>query len=144
MAEHELDSDPKLIARIIHIALALGVALTFAILFFVRDSGGEVGGETASLFRWLTYISLALATVATMLMRSRMPAPGPESTASEWWSENQPRAVVIWAMSEGVALAGIVFGFVAGELELMVLAVLFGLGLLFVHRPSRLEGERRL
>jgi hypothetical protein len=144
MAEQGLDSDPKLIARIIHMALSLGVALTFAILFFVREAGGEVGGETASLFRWLTYIFLAGATVATVLMRSRMPAPRPDSTAEQWWGVNQPRAVVIWAMSEGVALAGIVFGWVAGELELMVLGALFGLGLLFVHRPSRLEGERRL
>jgi hypothetical protein len=144
MAEHGLDSDPKLIARVIHIALALGVALTFAILFFVRDAGGEVGGETASLFRWLTYLFLAGATAATILMRSRMPAPHPDSTAEQWWAANQPRAMVIWAMAEGVALAGIVFGWVAGELELMVLGVLFGLGLLFIHRPARLEGERRL
>jgi hypothetical protein len=65
--------------------------------------------------------------------RRRDVAPG------EWWSENLPKAVVVWALAEAGGLVGIILGWIIGDATLLALGAAVSLALLVTSRPARLE-----
>jgi len=138
--------DPKLVARIIHLAIATGLLLFFAVFFYLRDSGAGLGfsGEQTRVWRLAVYALLVITIVAVFYLRARMPARTLEMSSEVWWTANLPRAVVAWALTEGGGLVAVFVGWLMGSLDLMVLGVALGLGLLFISRPARLEGEHRV
>ncbi len=137
-------------ARIIHGALAVGVLMVFGILAYLRTvSGPAVAGDAAGTLRIVAYAVLAVGIVMTRVMRGRIAAPSPARSRegsgadlAEWWTTTLPKAIVVWALAEGVGMIGIVLGYVIADLTVQVIAVAVGLFLLFLTRPGALEGPR--
>lgn len=138
--------DPKLVARIIHLAIAAGLLVFFAVFLYLREYGAGLGvsGEDARIGRMAVYVLLVVTIGVVFYLRARIPARNREVRPEAWWTANLPRAVVVWAIAEACGLAAIVVGWLTASPDLTVLGAALGLGLLFISRPGRLEGETRL
>ncbi len=127
-------------ARIIHGAIVGGLFLVFAVFVYLRSQAAlEFPADTARALRLAAFVVLAGAVMAAQLLRGRLRALRRGEDSSVWWTENLPKAVVVWAVAEAGGLATIVLGWVIGETMLLALGAAVGLALLFVSRPSRLE-----
>jgi hypothetical protein len=128
------------VARIIHGAVAGGLAVAFAVFLYLRSLMAiEFPAEGARGIRLVGYIVLGSAIVVAQMLRTRIRSPGREDDVSAWWTDNLPKAVLVWAVAEGGGLAVLVLGWVIGDATLLAFGVAVGLALLFVNRPSRLE-----
>lgn len=134
-------ADPRAVARVIHLSLALSVILTFAVFLFLRSRGISGDAGLTDLFRLIGYAIVAAGALVVLFIRSRIPARRADDGVSDWWTDHQARALLAWALAEGAGLAGVVIGWVGDSLEVMVLGVAVSLALLFITRPKRLEGE---
>ncbi len=128
------------LARIIHGAIAGGLAVAFAVFLYLRSQMAVEFPEagTRSL-RLVGYVMLGAAILLAQMLRGRIRPAGRAEDVSRWWTENLPKAVIVWAVAEGGSLGALVVGWVIGDATLLAFAVAVGLALLFVGRPSRLE-----
>jgi len=128
------------VARIIHGAVAGGLAVAFAVFLYLRSQMAIELSETGARgLRLAGYVMLGAAILVAQMLRGRIKPPGRAEQLSEWWTETLPRAVVVWAVAEGGSLGAIVVGWLIGDTTLLAFGVAVGLALLFVSRPSRLE-----
>ncbi|UCC72521.1 MAG: hypothetical protein JSV86_19515 [Gemmatimonadota bacterium] len=130
------------VARIIHGAIAGGLALVFAVFLYLRSQAViEFPAERARGLRLAAYLVLGAAILAAQLLRGRITQPRHGADLSDWWTGSLPKAVVIWAVAEAGGLTSIVLGWLIADTSLLALGVAVGLALLFVSRPSRLESS---
>jgi hypothetical protein len=130
------------LARIVHGAVAGGLAVAFAAFLYLRSQTAiefPVAGVRG--LRLVGYVLLGAAILVAQMLRGRIKPPRQAEEISTWWTENLPRAVIVWAVAEGGSLAAIVLGWVIGDTTLLAVGVAVGLALLFVSRPSRLESS---
>jgi hypothetical protein len=128
------------IARVIHGAVAGGLAVAFAVFLYLRSQMAiEFPEAGARGLRLVGYVMLGAAILVAQMLRVRVKPPGRAEDVTEWWTENLPKAVIVWAVAEGGSLGAIVVGWVIGDTTLLAFGVAVGLALLFVSRPSRLE-----
>ena len=128
------------VARIIHGAVAGGLAIAFAVFLYLRSQMAiEFPEAGARGLRLVGYVMLGTAILVGQILRGRIKPPGRAEDVSQWWTENLPRAVIVWAVAESGSLGAIVVGWVVGDTTLLAFGVAVGLALLFVSRPSRLE-----
>jgi hypothetical protein len=128
------------LARMIHGAVAGGLAIAFAVFLYLRSQLAiEVSEAGARGLRLVGYVMLGAAILVAQFLRGRIKPPGRAEEISEWWTENLPGAVIVWAVAEGGSLGAIVVGWLIGDTTLLAFGVAVGLALLFVSRPSRLE-----
>lgn len=114
--------------RLIHGALLGGVLMLGVVVLFLLRSG-DMGSGQSGPFRWV-WLSLALvALFAAGLVRGRL---RPEAPAREV----QTTAIVIWALAEAQALAGISFALVTGDTLLAGGGLVVAMFLLALHRPA--------
>lgn len=78
---------------------------------------------------WLPIALAVPAFFVTGIVRGRL-APNAE------WETRQTRAMIVWALGEGVALTGIVTVLVTGYWYPAGLATFIGLGLMLFHHPG--------
>jgi hypothetical protein len=128
------------IARVIHGAVAGGLAIAFAVFLYLRSQMAiEFPEAGARGLRLVGYVMLGVAILLAQMLRGRIKPARQGEDISEWWTENLPKAVIVWAVAEGGSLGAIVVGWVIGDTTLLAFGVAVGLALLFVSRPSRLE-----
>lgn len=132
--------DRRLMVRVIHIAIAFGIFIFYAVVSFVEiSSGGPDFGPPDDALRVVGYAVLVGAALAGWLARQRIRGPGPEEDSSDWWARNQGRAILVWALLDTAGLGGIVLGWISGSTTLMGGGVIVSLLLLFMTRPGALE-----
>jgi hypothetical protein len=116
------------VMRLIHGAL-LGGILMFGVVVLFLLRGGDMGSGQSGPFRWV-WLALALvALFAAGLVRGRL---RPEAPAREV----QTTAIVIWALAEAQALAGLSFALVTGDMLLAGGGLVVAMFLLALHRPA--------
>jgi hypothetical protein len=129
-------------ARIIHGAVTGGVVLALVVFLYLRTQmTPEVPVETARVLRFIGYVLLVIPVLGSGLVRGRIPARRRGVDLAEWWAANLPKAVAVWALTEGGGLAAMILGWLAGDTNLLALGAAVSLALLFVSRPSRLQRE---
>ena len=129
-------------ARIIHAAISSGVVIFFAVFLFLHyQSNLQHPTEAGRTLRIVGYLVLAGGVLASGMLRGRIAPRRRGADLVEWWSQNLPRAVVVWAAAEGGGLAAMVLGWLISDTTLLALGAALPLALLFTSRPSRLSSE---
>lgn len=126
-------------ARILHTAIVVAAVSAILVLVAVRGSGvvaPDLPPHDRNLPRALVLTVLATATfVLRRVYASLPPFAGPPE---QWWSVSLGRAVVLWALADGLGLLGAVGYLLTGDLLVLALAVVWA-GAMFVrYAPGRL------
>ena len=128
-------------ARIVHRLLVLGVALMVLVIAGLRPAFGfESMGQLTTVFRVAAVGVLLLSVIAMRIVRGSMDPVGQGDDRDGWWRANFPRAIVVWALAEGSALAGAVFWVVTGDFVILAAVTGVSLALLVWNRPGVLMG----
>jgi hypothetical protein len=130
------------VARIIHFAIVGGLVLVFGVFFYLQPlTSTGFPAETARLLRIIGYLTLAASALAALVMRGRIAPPGGDEDIDRWWTEQIPKAIVVWAVAEGGGLVALVIGWIIADMTLFALGAAVALALLFVTRPGRLQSS---
>ncbi len=145
MNEQRPGVDPTKIAmnaRVIHAAVSSGVVIFFAVFLLLHyQSSLQYPTEAGRTLRIVGYLVLAGGVLASGMLRGRIAPRRRGTELDEWWSQNFPKAVVVWAAAEGGGLAAMVVGWLIGDTTLLALGAALPLALLFTSRPRRLSSE---
>ncbi|MGD8699370.1 MAG: hypothetical protein PVJ43_08775 [Gemmatimonadales bacterium] len=129
-------------ARVIHAAISGGVVIVFAVFLYLRNQSSlQLASEAGQTLRIVGYLLLAGGVLASGMLRGRVAPRRRGADLDEWWTNNLPRAVIVWAVAEGGGLAAMVMGWLTGDTTLLALGAALPLALLFTSRPSRLSSE---
>lgn len=129
-------------ARIIHAAISSGVVIVFAVFLYLHNQSSlQYPAEAGRKLRIVGYFLLAGGVLASGMLRGRVAPRRRGTDLDEWWIQNLPRAVVVWAVAEGGGLAAMVMGWLVGDTTLLALGAALPLALLFTSRPNRLSSE---
>ncbi len=128
-------------ARILHLALAGGLALVGGVFFVLESAGGPWGGARIPGVGFAA-VSVAQIVVALGWFRPRVPARSFNQSVEDYWSSADIRgaAILVWALLEGAGLFSWVGYLLTGGI-FPAAAALLALVLLVGVRPSRLEGD---
>jgi hypothetical protein len=130
----ELQASP----RILYTALFAGVVFLAPIIVALRLVTTVVDlPEAVPVLRIAAVVLLVVLALTARRLRERMAPLGPGGDENAWWNAHLGSALIVWALSEGVALLGSVLFFVTGDVLMLVLLA-GGFVLLVQSRPSRL------
>ena len=124
-----------------HFAMLAGLVLAAAVfVFLVRFSGFAVS-VPRPLAPLLAGGSIVLVAVAATFLRRRIPERGFNEPPEVYWAspEHRGAVIVLWAVTEGAALLGLIGYLLTGSL-LPGASALIAIATLAVFRPSHLEG----
>jgi hypothetical protein len=126
---------PALTARVIHLALVLGVVVAAAALLALRTAAAAAPAPPVLL---PVLVAVAIGTVGGALaLKARLPERTAGVGDDAWWAANLGRAVPVWALLEAAGIVGAVFYFIGvGRAGLIVAAA--ALALLVANGPGRL------
>jgi hypothetical protein len=130
---------PLRVPRTLHVALLAGVVLALGTLVWVQTLrlGGLVSDDVGRLLRYAGLAVLVGVVGGARVFRGRIPPLAAGADEGQWWRAHMNKAIIVWAMSESVALVNGVFYYLTGDAVTLGVAAL-GLVLLWVARPSRL------
>lgn len=129
------DSRMATSARIIHLALVLGVVVVTAVLVAVRAALPPPATPAVLL---PVLVAVALGTIIlALVLKARIPGRVGGASDEAWWAVNLRRAIPVWALLESVALVGAVFYFI-GVGPAGVVVAGGALALLVANGPGRL------
>ena len=134
--------DPSRSARLLHAALAGGLALAGVVFALsVAVLKGPLGDAPIPAVAFAA-VALAQIGVALAVFRPRIPARRFDQSAEDYWSSSEVRgrSVVVWALLEGAGLFAAVGYVLTGGIAAAAVALIALVALLGV-RPLRLEGE---
>ena len=126
-------------ARLVHGMLLLGTVVVGCVVIAVGSRAFPTVSDPLprTLLRAVV-IGLALfRTVALQIVRRTLPA-APAHERQAWWAANAPRLVALWAVPEGVGIAGAVLAVVARDMLVAVLVLGWAVVMLFLHAPGRI------
>ena len=141
-----MPADPQLqlterSARVVHKLMVFAVALMVLVIAGLRPAFGfESMGQLTIVFRVVAVGVLLLSMIAMRVVRGSMNPVGRGDDRDAWWRANFPRAIVVWALAEGSALAGAVFWVVTGDFAILAAVTGVSLALLVWNRPGVLMG----
>jgi hypothetical protein len=128
-----LTASPARTARLIHFALMGSVTMASLVLALLPAQTAPV----SPLFLYAVFGVAAVLFAGALVISTRLPHEG-NPAPDPWWSQNLPRAIMVWALLEGPSLLGAVaFMLTRNAATLIVPAI--GLVLLVILGPSRLE-----
>ncbi len=128
-------------ARVVHKLMVFAVALMVLVIAGLRPAlGFESMGQLTIVFRVAAVGVLLLSVMAMRIVRGSMDPVGHREDRDAWWRANFPRAIVVWALAEGSALAGAVFWVVTGDFAILAAVTGVSLALLVWNRPGVLMG----
>lgn len=130
-------------ARLVHAAVAAAtvvVLAVFAILRRTAPAGVVIPGESSLPMRAIVLTLAAGGTIGLRLVRAALP-PVPSGTdPNAWWRVNLGRAIALWALPDGIGVAGAVLYYLSGDALLLALAGGWAVTMFFVYSPGRLTG----
>jgi hypothetical protein len=124
---------PATIARILHLALMSSVVLATLVMSVIPIPGSSL----APLFLYAVFGVAAVLFAGALVISTRLPRT-PSQGKDDWWTQNLPRAIVIWAMLEGPSLLGSIAFLLSRDYTALVVPIT-GLVLFVVLGPARLE-----
>lgn len=116
---------------IVHLALAAGVVVLAAVLFGVV---GPLEVREGTTLRWIWLGLAGVAVLAAGVVRGRLAGTGVEI------EKRRALAILIWALAEGQALAGLIFYLLSGDPVPAAAGVAVFFLLWWRHRPAALPG----
>lgn len=119
------------------VASALVVAAVLAVLRRVVAMPDL--SATAELLRYVVIGVAAALVIVAWIVRARVPPLETGADAAAWWRAHLHRAVVVWALSEGIALYAAVVYLLTGDAVALAVAG-GGIVSLVLTRPAVLEG----
>ena len=121
--------------------MVFAVALMVLVIAGLRPAlGFESMGQLTIVFRVAAVGVLLLSVMAMRIVRGSMDPVGHREDRDAWWRANFPRAIVVWALAEGSALAGAVFWVVTGDFAILAAVTGVSLALMVWNRPGVLMG----
>jgi hypothetical protein len=129
---------PERTARLVHGMLLLGTVVVGSVVIVVGSRAFPVVSDALprTLLR-VVVLGLALfGTVALQIVRATVPA-APAQERAGWWATNAPRLVALWAVPEGVGIAGAVLAVIARDVVVATLVLGWAVVMLLVHAPGR-------
>ena len=128
-------------ARIVHKLMVIAVVMMVLVIAALRPAFGfESMGQLTIVFRVVAVGVLLLSVIAMRIVRGSMDPVGHREDRDAWWRANFPRAIVVWALAEGSALAGAVFWVVTGDFAILAAVTGVSLALMAWNRPGVLMG----
>lgn len=129
---------PERTARLVHGMLLVGTVVVGCVVIAVGSRAfPAVSDRLPRTLLRAVVIGLALfGTIALQVVRGTLPA-APAQERQAWWAANAPRLVALWAVPEGVGIAGAVLAVVARDMAIAVLVLGWAVVMLFVHAPGR-------
>ena len=128
-------------ARIVHKLMVIAVVMMVLLIAALRPAFGfESVGQLTTVFRVAAAGVLLLSVIAMRVVRGSMDPVGHREDRDAWWRANFPRAIVVWALAEGSALAGAVFWVVTGDFAILAAVTGVSLALMAWNRPGVLMG----
>lgn len=129
------------VARVVHLALIGGVVTTFLVLTVIRDLSAPTSAVLPLPFVRVGALVLAGAAVtAYRVLRGLLPPVRTGEDADGWWAGNGGRAIVLWAVADGLAMVGAVSWFLTGDFLTLTVAGGIGLLLMVLASPGKLAG----
>ncbi len=124
---------PASTARVLHLALISSLVLSSVVLALVPLTPSM----PSPLFLSAVFGIAAVFFAGALVISTRLPREEP-ARDDQWWSQNLPRALVIWSMIEGPSMLGAVAFMLTRDLTALIIP---GVGLLLfvILGPSRLE-----
>ena len=132
----------RTVARMIHLAVSGGLGVVFVVLLYLQTIQVPSLSYSAEIERVIRYIGYALLGGLILVgwsIRARIASPARGKDLNVWWAGSLTKALVLWALAEGVGLAGMALGWMSGDSTLLIAAVVVSFALLFVTRPGELE-----
>ncbi len=114
------------------------------VLVVLRTELGGPDPATAPARLVMRLVVLALVVGATLglrVLRATLPPLTRRDEDDAWWRRHGGRVIALWALPEGIGIAGGVLYFVTGDGLLLVLAVGWAIAMLLWHAPGRVTGE---
>jgi hypothetical protein len=126
-------SSPSQTARILHLALMASLVLSSVVLSLVPLAPSL----PSPLFLYAVFAIAAVFFAGALVISTRLPREG-SAQRDAWWSQNLPRALVIWSMIEGPSMLGAVAFMLTRDFTALIIP---GVGLLLfvILGPNRLE-----
>lgn len=137
--------DAKQVPRFLWLAFVASIAVYGLVAFVLTKTGSlPAQPETADRLRLPLGIAACAAGGASLWLRSRhgaahsdVPTPAhPPQLAAPPGAAVPPLGIVAWALSEAVALFGLVLAFLGQRFEDFVPFAAAGVALLILHRPE--------
>lgn len=124
---------PAKTARVLHLALMGSVVLTTLVLALVPIQAAGI----PPLFLYAVFGVAAVLFAGALVISTRLPRQ-PGQTLDDWWTQNLPRAIMMWAMLEGPSLLGAVAFLLSRDFTALIIPAT-GLVLFMLLGPARLE-----
>ncbi len=136
---NDLGTSPERTARLIHGVLLFATLLVGTVVMGVGarvlPSVSELLPRT--LLRTVVIVMVLFGTVALRIVRGTLSAPPRPNERSSWWAANTGRLVALWAVPEGVGIAGVVLAVVARDVVVAVLTLGWAVLMLLTYAPWR-------
>ncbi len=127
-------------ARIVHLALVMGVLLFLGVAVLLRSSMPASAPNITQLLQLVAFVVGAAAVGVALVFRGKIPPRQPAESIDAWWQANLSRAILLWALTEGPSLFGVVAFLLTGSYAPLVVTGV-GLILLATMAPARLAGD---
>jgi hypothetical protein len=126
-------------ARLVHGLLLFG---TVVVGSFVIAVGGRAFPTVTeplprTLLRTVVIVIVLFGMVALRIVRATVVAPTASDERASWWAANAGLLVALWAIPEGIGIAGAVLAVVARDVVVAVLALGWAVVMLLMHAPGR-------
>jgi len=125
----------SIIARLVYSALVASVGIATSVALIVR--GRSAPTRVPQVLLYAPLIVGAATFAAAFAVRSRIEPPGSGMAEDAWWSQQLPRALVVWALIEGASMFGAAVFLISGA-YLPLAPTVLGLLLLALMAPARL------
>ena len=137
MSQPVLHASAYTAARLVHFGLVLGVVMIVLVFNVVRPALGlEPSSELTTVFRIVAVLLLFLTVVLMRLVKGQIEPIRSSDERDAWWGANLPKAIVVWALADGAAMAGAVFWLLTGDWVILAVVTGVALALLVMHRPA--------
>lgn len=128
-------------ARIVHAGIVGGVAIMILVIAALRTTLSlDPFDQLTTVFRVVAVGVLLVSVFVMRAVRSSVEPVAPRGDRDAWWRANMARAMVVWAVAEGAALAGAMFWLLTGDFVILVVVTGVSLALLAANRPGALMG----
>jgi len=130
--------------RIIYAAMFVSLGIYTAVSFAILDAGGPgdlgAGAPEIDMIQW-AFLAVGLVVTAMSFILPGLVIRTPRSEGLPF-QQVFIKKILQWALSEAVALFGLVLFFMSGDMEYILIFGAWSAALLLVHGPWGLAGGR--
>lgn len=127
--------------RVLHLALVAGLVLAAGVFVVLIQVIRFPAYASPTVGVILAAVSIMLLVLAAAFLRRRIPERRGDEQPDSYWESPELRgaAIVLWAVTEGAALLGLI-GYLLTGAPVPAVAAGIAIATLILFRPSHLEG----